>query len=301
MEDVKKPFYKLWQFWIIVGGILIGVILIVCIPMMISLAYLIGAPNGEPNTAFNASDIILFYGGVLTFGGTVTLGICSMKQNNNLAKINQETMEMQRDNYIAEHSYLGAVKTIEFHKLNNTAVNLEIHQEQLLISRKLSKESDISFLNSGSVECRITLKNIKNLPHLVKVIGATLLLGKDKALEMQISLYNYDLVNPSRYTSIGCSTETSTIKTTILFLANEKEKFVECIKKVGLNFILDIEYAIVSTDNVESILKCRCNLECSEDDKLEFKVKEEPILFFDEFKKVKINLEDIKAISSGGK
>lgn len=64
----KKPWVKQWWFWVIIG---FGVIMIIT-PFIINWAYLSGLRNQiEPNTAFSAGDMLMLYGSVLAFIGTI--------------------------------------------------------------------------------------------------------------------------------------------------------------------------------------------------------------------------------------
>lgn len=108
----KIPVYNKW--WFLLIAILVA-ILLMSIPFIISWAYLKGTANGQPNTAFSASDIILFYGSILSFIGTVSLGILALWQNH----IFKKTTE--RQNRLSIRPYLFS--TIEDETLLNVYEN----------------------------------------------------------------------------------------------------------------------------------------------------------------------------------
>lgn len=100
-HDVKwffacgKPWHKKWWIWLI-GVILI--ILLVAIPFIINCAYMKGLTLESPNTAFSASDLLSFYGTVLTFAGTVALSALALWQNKQIALKSQEYTELMERN-----------------------------------------------------------------------------------------------------------------------------------------------------------------------------------------------------------
>jgi hypothetical protein len=83
----NKPWYRKWWIWVIVCSILVS------IPFIINWAYLKGA-NHE-NTAFAASDILLFYGSCLAFLGTVSLGALALYQNYKIYSENKNSQKIQ--------------------------------------------------------------------------------------------------------------------------------------------------------------------------------------------------------------
>lgn len=78
-------------------GIIVAAIFFVIvlgIPLVISGMYMIGADNHEANTMYSATDILVFYGGILSFIGTSTLGITTYMQTK---KANEVSLNLYND------------------------------------------------------------------------------------------------------------------------------------------------------------------------------------------------------------
>lgn len=72
-----KPWHKKW--WVRLIGVIL-IIALIAIPFAINCAYMKGLTLEKPNTAFSASDLLSFYGAVLTCFGTSVLGLVAYKQ-----------------------------------------------------------------------------------------------------------------------------------------------------------------------------------------------------------------------------
>lgn len=86
------PWYKKWWLWFLV----LLSILLVATPFIINCAYLAGRHLKEPNTSYTASDLLSLYGSLLSFLGTIILGVISIIQNSRATKISQQVFEEQR-------------------------------------------------------------------------------------------------------------------------------------------------------------------------------------------------------------
>lgn len=64
--------------------IILILVILAIIPFSINYAYLKGETDVIFNTVFSASDVLLFYGSILTFLGTVSLGALALWQNNKI-------------------------------------------------------------------------------------------------------------------------------------------------------------------------------------------------------------------------
>ncbi len=93
MSEDKKAFYTRWWFWTII------ILMLIAIPFIINYAYLKGTPDGQPNTAFSASDMILFYGSFLAFIGTITLGFVAYKQNERANDISSRILKIEENKF----------------------------------------------------------------------------------------------------------------------------------------------------------------------------------------------------------
>lgn len=85
----NKKWYMRWWVW------LIAIVVLVSVPVIINRCFLIGTENGQANTAYSASDILNFYGTLLSFLGTVFLGALALWQNTKLNQINTNLQKTQ--------------------------------------------------------------------------------------------------------------------------------------------------------------------------------------------------------------
>ena len=125
----KKPWYKKWWVWTI--GIIVFAFLIFGIPLIINNCYI---KNKGYITVWGGTDILQFYGSILSFLGTVLLGILALWQNHILAKQNdnyQKNLEL-KDIPVLEIQFNGfsgllsnpSVKVTNL--TNNIATNFEV-------------------------------------------------------------------------------------------------------------------------------------------------------------------------------
>lgn len=91
---MKKRWYKKWWVYLLIIFVL-GVL--ISIPFYINYVYLEKA--NDNNITFTASDILSFYGSLLSFLGTVVLGVVALIQNEKIREFSIKTFEM-------EHRYM---------------------------------------------------------------------------------------------------------------------------------------------------------------------------------------------------
>ena len=95
-----KPWHKKWWAWIII------ILIAGSIPFIINHLYMLGLELQEPNTAFSASDLLSFYGAVLTFLGTTFLGLVAYRQNETH---NQKQIELDNANTLTPFLTIDSV------------------------------------------------------------------------------------------------------------------------------------------------------------------------------------------------
>ncbi|MBM6976826.1 hypothetical protein [Intestinimonas butyriciproducens] len=127
---MKNSWYKKW--WLYLIGIIILAILIL-IPFFINYACLEKIDNED--VVFTASDILSFYGSLLSFLGTVVLGVVALVQNEKIREFSVKTFEM-------EHRYEKRPLLILDH------VKLEIDN---CYDATYEKYKDVRFLNQNSM------------------------------------------------------------------------------------------------------------------------------------------------------
>lgn len=112
-----KPWHKKW--WVR----LLSVILIaglIATPFVINYAYMKGLALNEPNTAFSASDLLSFYGAILTFLGTTFLGLVAYRQNETH---NQKQIELDNANTLTPFL---TIESVSVSKKDSEPVPFEI-------------------------------------------------------------------------------------------------------------------------------------------------------------------------------
>ena len=125
----KQPWCKKWWVWLI--SVIVFSFLIFGIPFLINNCYI---KNRGYITVWGGTDVLQFYGSILSFVGTVLLGALALWQNHILAKQNdnyQKILEL-KDVPVLEIRFTGfsglmsnpSVKVVNI--TNNIATNFEI-------------------------------------------------------------------------------------------------------------------------------------------------------------------------------
>lgn len=76
------------------------ILLVIIIPFFTYIFYLVGSLFEGIPTTINAGEALGFWGSLLTFIGTVTLGIIALVQNSKIAKINNDLIRLQAQEYL---------------------------------------------------------------------------------------------------------------------------------------------------------------------------------------------------------
>lgn len=219
MNKDKKIFYIQWWFWLSVAATIL-----VATPFIINYAYLKGTADGLPNTVFSASDIILFYGSILSFIGTVTLGSLAFYQNKKLNKINENLSK--ENNYfqkINAQSLLPVIKIVDvvigqttFCARNSTSITAPM--ERYYFSKSHNK---INSVHTGET---VELKN--------NYITLNIDIDNEKDYEIQqyCKVVNFKLANTSqaiirhiafdRIEIVGIKTDTVSVEQAVCFNQN---------------------------------------------------------------------------------
>ncbi len=93
LKKHTKPWYARWWVWIILLFVLAYII-----PNIINCAFMIGyIENKSPNTSFTSDQLLIFYGTILSFGGTIFLGAVALIQNNRMEKLTKDSVQLQKD------------------------------------------------------------------------------------------------------------------------------------------------------------------------------------------------------------
>lgn len=101
--------------------IFLFIFFIIIIPLLINKVYYLDAPFDFLKVGYDVSDILNYYSSILTFIGTVSLGVITVYQNyisqKKTDKINKLTLELQRKSMeMAERNYMK--ETVNENKKN---------------------------------------------------------------------------------------------------------------------------------------------------------------------------------------
>ena len=102
---IHKKWYKRWWIWLI--AILI-IAIFISMPFMINESYKLGKGY---ITLWDASDVLSFYGAILSFLGSTVLGVVALVQNEKIRKFSLKVFDME---HRYEKAPMFALKNIEF-------------------------------------------------------------------------------------------------------------------------------------------------------------------------------------------
>lgn len=109
----KKPFYNHW--WFLVLAIIVGIFFIVGVPLIINQCYI---KNSGYITVWGGTEVFSYYASVLSFMGTVLLGIVTVWQNRKSIDINDKLLDLETKN---KRGYF-----VPQHKIKNPNTGLPI-------------------------------------------------------------------------------------------------------------------------------------------------------------------------------
>ena len=167
----QKPWYKKRWVWIVFTAIAVA------IPFIINQLYMCGLDLKEPNTAFSASDLLSFYGAILTFLGTTFLGLVAYRQNETH---NQKQVELDNANTLTPFLTIDSVSVS---KKESESVPFEISHYKVP-----GKKAIITIKNIGQgLATRVSYKHwigeLRNPEDQQKSID----LGINETFTMQVS------------------------------------------------------------------------------------------------------------------
>lgn len=108
---------------------LVFLFFIIIMPLLINKVYYLDAPCEFMKVGYDVSDLLGYYGSILTFIGTVSLGVITVYQNHLSQEINRLTLELQKKSMeMEERNYESqrqdeAIKTIPRFELKNVGSN----------------------------------------------------------------------------------------------------------------------------------------------------------------------------------
>jgi hypothetical protein len=88
---MNKPWYQKWWIWLIAGCIVIS------IPFIINELYKRGTGYV---TMWDAADMLSFYGSILSFLGTIVLGIIAVSQSRQANRLSERMLKFEESHYL---------------------------------------------------------------------------------------------------------------------------------------------------------------------------------------------------------
>ena len=130
VQKKEKPWYKKWYIWVI-NTMTLGIVIFL-IPIIINNAYMKGIKLTEPNTVFSASDILMFYGSIISSVITIIALIVTIRFT---AHQNFKEQKHQRKMLIADY------KKVELERNNNDIVGFADKIKQLYLLNSISNHN----------------------------------------------------------------------------------------------------------------------------------------------------------------
>lgn len=184
--------------------ILLSLFFIIIMPLILNMIYYLDAPFDFFNVGYDISSILNYYGAVLTFVGTVSLGIITVYQNyisqkktdevNKLTlQLQKKSMAMAEQNYEKEKLYITDKKIPKF-ELKNSFSNG--HYMNLRAELKNVSDFIVSGIKSVSFEVFDESDTIVTTSEKVKSKAFSLSPGQETLIEFNnIALGSKNLVN----------------------------------------------------------------------------------------------------------
>ena len=240
-----------WINWInknykVICVFLIFVIAVVVIPILINEAY---KCNNGYGTVWGGSDVLSYYGTMISAIGTVFLGYIAWKQNERL-------LSLEERSYITENVGVALLKEIKITGVKTLVCNLDEHMEQIVIT---TDAANCNWNEYGSISIACKLKPMDGKRHIplihvktVSVIGSKTGNNMDSYIEAG--------ENDNTYSSVAISEKYDQFEITIIMSKDEKEKFVDSINDTQSSLLIEMELSLLTEKYVETSLKCRAKL-----------------------------------------
>lgn len=213
----EKPYKKRWWFW---SAISTTAVIIVAIPFIINESYKI---NSGYITMWGASDVLSFYGTLLSFIGTVALGALALFQNKQANEINQRLSSLEKERFKLELQ--------PFVLVTNWKLEIEEVIDVIVKPKKLCFQiENKQFENLNCFCLSIIFTNTSNTYALVNYIGATVYYN-DKYIE-NWSNGSTNQQNSKLYLQSGETGE-------IIFYCSKEKMLSFRGKKIALELLLE--------------------------------------------------------------
>lgn len=259
------------HFVIIVA--ILTLLAVIVVPLIINESY---KTNEGYITVWGGSDVLAYFGAVVSAVGTIILGVVAWKQNTRLLKLEEST-------FLAANAGSALLTEVTVAKIGSLSVNFENHEEQIVFTDEAEKST--APLDYGSVEITCKLEPLSQEQHVALVnVKSIFLAGKngDETKQSMLFANNGD----KGYTRVAISKEFDRFKFSLIMSRKEKQKFVESINDTHSVILMEVVLSLMTDKYVATELKCRATLKNPDYDENEgiyshFKIDEyEPPICF---------------------
>ena len=230
----------------IICALSIFVIIVVVIPILINEAY---KSNNGYKTVWDGSDVLSYYGTMVSAIGTIFLGYIAWKQNERLLLLEERS-------YITENVGAALLKEIKITGVKTIVCNLDEHTEQVTMT---SDAASCDWNEYGSISIGCKLEPMDDKQHIPLIHVKTVsLIGSKTGNDM--NSYIEASENDNTYSRVAISKEYDQFQITIIMSKNEKQKFVDSINDMHSSLIIEMELFLLTEKYVETSIKCRAKL-----------------------------------------
>ncbi|WP_047338878.1 hypothetical protein [Enterococcus cecorum] len=227
--------------------ILVIFILIVSVPILINVLYKYFSGD---KTLWDASDLLSYYGTVISAMGTIILGYIAWKQNERL-------LALEESSFLTENSVISLLEEINIKDINGLACNLDNHLEQVVITNDALKEIENNYA-SISIICKIKpMNNMKHIP-VVHVENISIIRCQ---ISDKVDSYIHAREFDKKYSNVAMSRCYDQFQITILLSKNEKEDLLNSLRNRYGSLVIEMELFLLTEKYVETKLKCRATLQ----------------------------------------
>lgn len=226
--------------------ILIVFIITIAIPILINSIY--KYVNGN-KFLWDASDLLSYYGTVISAIGTIILGYIAWKQNERL-------LALEERSFLTENSVLSLLEEINIKEINSLACNLDSHLEQIVVTKDALKEIENNYA-SLSIICKFKPMNIMKRIPVVHVENVSIISFQ---ISDKIDSYVHAREFDKKYSNVAMSKCYDQFQITILLSLNEKENLLNSLYNNHCSLLIEMELCLLTEKYVETRLKCRATL-----------------------------------------
>lgn len=185
MLEWSKKHVKLSIF---IASILV-VIIIVIMPLFLNWIFYLKAPCSFFEVGYDISNVLDYYGAILTFLGTLSLGVVTIYQNyiaqKKTDKVNELTLELQKKSMaMAEHLYNKEQSS----KLNEKLPKFEL-RNRVMNGHYMNLVAELKNVSSDIIS------GIKSISFKVYVDSSNIIITSDKVKCHEVSLLSGQATN----------------------------------------------------------------------------------------------------------